>query len=140
MRPRAVGQRKHRDRREREAIREELLDGLVRSKLVARPGALLDTREVGEPVAAFLAVLDRYVAFADEPGAGGRQLDGKIAVPELGVQIEYVLPGRRVLRHMARVSRMDAQGAPGAQGAPVDQGVKGAEGDQGAAPAPPAHL
>lgn len=110
MRPRAVGQRKHRDRHEREAIREELLDGLVQATLMTRPG----TGEVCAPVAEFLEVLDRYVAFADDPGAGGRQLDGKIAVPELGVQIEYVLPGRRVLRHMARVSRLDAAGAQGA--------------------------
>jgi hypothetical protein len=89
--------RKFRDAPERERIRGEVLDKLQQLGLAARPA-----------VAPLLAALDEFVARAGSRKDRGAARAGRVELPEEDVgpgrAIEYMLPGRRVLRHFVRVT------------------------------------
>lgn len=51
-------------------------------------------------------LIDHMELFVNEP-TSLRQFDGVIEIPELGIKIEYILPGRRIIRHGVKVSRIE---------------------------------
>ncbi len=91
-------QRRFRSREEREAIRDEAHESLASSGL-SRSAPVHGIADV-------YAVLDAFVQAAGT----GRQFDGVVEMPELGARIEYVLPGRRVLRHAVRLVSCRTEG------------------------------
>jgi hypothetical protein len=86
--------RKHRDDKERWAIRASVL-------------AAADQLALSEATLAKLtSMLDEFVARANTRHEGGVQR-GCIAAPELGEKrvIEYLLPGRRIVGHYVRINK-----------------------------------
>ena len=88
----AQQQRRMRNRDEREVIRQTVLESLTLARIDDKPGA-----------EKLIGILADFVACADT----ARQFDGCIEVPEVGAKIEYMLPGRRLLRHYVRLAKMD---------------------------------
>lgn len=87
----AQGQRKHRSREERDAVCREVVDQ------AAALGLPMDSA----PMTALFAAFELYTAQTH-----GGSLEGAIPADELrrGSAIEYLLPGRRVLRPMVRLT------------------------------------
>ena len=92
----AHAQRRFRDRAEREAIRAEIL-----ATAEQQPGLT-----TAEGFAAFEAVLARFVESTD----AAFTFSGSVPLPHADASIHYVLPGRRIERHVVRVAR-DGNGA-----------------------------
>jgi hypothetical protein len=88
----SVQQRKFRNAEERKRIVEEAKEAMQNSGMFSRE--LPDVKK-------FVSVLEEF-----EKSTNGRQFDGTIELKELGVVISYCLPGRRILPHYARLSRI----------------------------------
>ena len=89
-------QRRYRNRVDREAIRRE-----IESKS--------DETGIDLPDG-FRAVLDRFVEAADRNGGGGPQgpgytFTGSFVIPTGERNLEYCLPGRRVIPHFVKLAR-----------------------------------
>ena len=84
----AKAQRKYRDSKERGKIAAD----------VYRAWADLRIPETSTARAALIDDLNKFITHTD-----GYVFAGFIAVPELGRQLEYVLPGRRIMRHFVRL-------------------------------------
>ena len=82
-------QRKFRNRAEREAIRVEIAQRAQETGVGQAEG-------FGD----FAAVLDAFV----EDDGGARTYEGSVALPSANATLHYVLPGRRVQRHVVRVA------------------------------------
>jgi hypothetical protein len=87
-------QRKFRNQAEREAIRLEIA-------LRSQETGAVQVEGFGE----FAAILDAFV----EDDGGAKTYSGHVDLPSIGARIEYVLPGRRVARHMTRIVKVDPQ-------------------------------
>jgi hypothetical protein len=86
-------QRKHRNAEERDIICNEIMKGLTDLKIQEHPRV--------KPF------LDHVQLFRSSTSA--QQFDGVIEMPDLGVKIEYILPGRRIHRHGVKVSKIEQQ-------------------------------
>lgn len=86
-------QRKHRNAEEREIICNDIIKGLIDLKIQEHPGV--------KPF------LDHVQLFRSATSA--QQFDGVVEMPDLGVKIEYILPGRRIHKHGVRVSKIEQQ-------------------------------
>lgn len=85
-----VAPRKYRNQEERERIKEETL-----TKLGSMPVSDEDEKAVRE-------VMESYCSLSC-----GKTLMGEIELPSLEAKIEYNLPGRRILAHYVKMSRLD---------------------------------
>ena len=86
-------QRKFKSQIERASIKADVYEGLVKMQILDHP--------------AVKPLLDALELFATLSNA--RQFDGTIFFNKEGFKIEYMLPGRRVLRHFVRTMRLDAE-------------------------------
>ncbi len=82
-----------RNRAEREAIRDEILTSAEQ-----QPGLRFT-----EGFDAFEAVLSRFV----ESPVPGFTFSGSVPLPRAEASIDYVLPGRRIERHVVKVTRAE---------------------------------
>jgi hypothetical protein len=93
-------QRRHRNRAERDAIRCEVETKAAETGMFAADGF-----EV------FMDVLDQFVAAVDArgPKGSGHTFEGLVPLPGLRgdehAQVEYCLPGRRIVPHFVRIGR-----------------------------------
>ena len=87
-----VAPRKHRNMEERTAICEEVYSKLQQLLLTGD-----EQKEIEDVLKTFLAQ------------TGGQTLQGVIDLKSIGCQIEYVLPGRRVLPHFMRILQKPQQ-------------------------------
>lgn len=85
-------QRKFRNAEERKRIVDEAHAAMQGSGLF---------QQENKDVKKFISILDEF-----QNSTNGRQFDGTIEMKELGVLITYCLPGRRILPHFARLSRI----------------------------------
>lgn len=90
-------QRRFRSREERDAIRDETHEAL------ANVGLHRTSHMIG--ISTIYQLLDEFVVAE----GSGRQIDGSINLPDIGARIEYMLPGKRIVRHFVRLVSADKE-------------------------------
>ena len=124
--------RKHRNAEERAAVRDDVLKQLevlesglrLQVDAAAKLPADVAARAASgaEAMARLRADLDRFVALAEQGHVG--ELRGSAELPSMKKRVEYVLPGRRVVKHEVRVRPLDgSRSSSGAAGGRSSSGT-----------------
>ena len=85
-----MSQRKFRNRQERQAIREEVVDGLDRIGVI-----------FSQDLKPFVSKLNEFVE-----STNGYTFEGRVELKDVGIAIDYMLPGRRIVKQVVKASKI----------------------------------